>query len=538
MSVSKKRIFSVLLVICILLQTYIYAPLASAEALDAAYVPNSAQSIGYITLNGVNIEHSTTLTDNGNGTYTLASTIMSKPTRQEVSNIVPGANGKIVLTAEKGVYSVVKDGWYLLDLWGGAGADVEGAGSGGKGGHVYGKVYLTAGQTLYYTLGSNGQATQKAHTGGGANGTGGGHGLVGSYTVGGGGGYSAVFLYNEGRFDALYSDFDFSKDDITEADRVTKFIMIAGGGGGGGATPDSGAIAGKAAHGGDGGSIGGTSGTVSGDNVIAGTYFSGSNGKSSGSSTSYVGKGASNVPGKVSDSMLGITDAEAVAPDTWFGTVDGNGGAGGSGELRGGGGGAGYAGGSGGLMTSVLIASNVGGGGGGSSFFVSTVNGKNTEYADIADAAAYLTESNPSSTGGALGITYLDNDDYSFLGDLTFENCFSPYTIPMAGGMTAVNSDSSEIDFSWEPHHDEVNHEKISLKHVSLLDGERNLGGSVQIELTFTYSTGFMGGNNVPIFRHQDSSYKCPITIVANISGEQREVVVELGEDCGSVNMP
>ena len=542
MSVSIKRLLAVFLTVCMVMQIIISTPAASAEDSGEAvaeYVPVTSENEGYITLDGVNIEHNTTLTDNGDGTYTLDAIFVSKPTRQEISDIVPGANGRVVLTAHKGIYEVVKSGWYLLDLWGGSGASVTRAGNGGKGGHVYAKVYLTEGQTLYYTLGSNGEPTQKTHTGGGVNGPGGGHGYVGGYTVGGGGGYSAVFLYNEGKFEELYSDFDFSKDTISESDRVTKFIMIAGGGGGGGASPDSGSVASNAAHGGDGGSVGGTSGVVSGDNVIGGTYFSGTNGHSSGSSRAYTGRGGSNVAGQVADSWWGITDAKALPPDNWFGTASGRGGAGGSGELRGGGGGAGYAGGSGGLMTSVLIASNVGGGGGGSSFIVSDVNGRSTDYSNIADAEEYLTTSNPSDTGGALGITFLENDDDSPIGNLTLENCFSPYVIPVSGGLSITNSDGSEPIFSWEPHHGEENHEKISLGNISLLDKDGNLGGSARVVLTFTYSAGFMGGNNVPIFRHADDvSFSCPVILSANINGETQSRLMELGDDVGAVNMP
>ena len=525
-----KRFLAVVLVICMLFQTCTYAPIVSAEnVLGGEYIPNSTTGDGFITLNGVNIEHNTKLTDNGDGTYTIDSTFTSKPSRMDMS--------RDTLTAQKGIYPVSRDGWYLIDLWGGAGASVDGAGAGGDAGHVYSKVYLKKGQTLYYTLGTNGRATQKNHEGGGINGSGGGHGLVGSYTVGGGGGYSAIFLYEEGKFEDIYGDFDFTKDDISEADRTSKFIMIAGGGGGGGGTPDSNTS--KKANGGRGGYIGATSGTVSGENVIAGTYFAGGNGQSSGNSTSYIGKGATNVPGRVSDSLLGITKSEAIPPDNWFGHVGGRGGAGGSGELRGGGGGSGYAGGSGGLMTSVLIASNVGGGGGGSSFIIGAVNEKNTDFTDISAVSSYITDTNPSETGGSLNITYIDSLDVSFLGDLTLENCFSPYTIPVIDGFVATNSDGTTVEYSWEPHYGEENHEKVSLKNVSLLDSSGKLGGSVNVVVRFTYSDGFMGGNHVPIFRHADgTSYICPITITTEIDSVAESVVMELGEECGNVNMP
>ena len=66
-------------------------------------------------------------------------------------------------------YFVEEDGWYLIEMWGGHGGNGQGAwaiavfipvynegGRGGNSGYVYGKMYLKAGQTLVYNIGTDG----------------------------------------------------------------------------------------------------------------------------------------------------------------------------------------------------------------------------------------------------------------------------------------------------------------------------------------------------------------------------------------------
>ena len=516
-----KKSISVLLVISMLFQMcYFMAMRSSAEEIYEVS-SMSAHSQDYISVNGVVIDRNVTLSDNGDGTFTLDLRLSSSYSK-EIENAK-------TLVAENGTHTITHDGWYLLELWGGKGASVDGAGVGGNEGHVYAKVYLRAGQTLFYSLGSNGQTTQKSNTGGGANGSGGGHGLVGSSTVGGGGGYSAVFLYGNGEFEKSYGSLDAT--DITEADRTSKYIMIAGGGGGGGGKENGSS---RTANGGAGGNNSSASGTVGGENSVAGVYFAGQNGTSSGNSTSYVGKGGTNVPGVTSDSILGITDADYIPPDNWFGTVGGTGGAGGSGELLGGGGGAGFAGGSGGLMRSVILTSNIGGGGGGSSFIANTVNDESVICSLDGEDKEYLVSTNPSSTGGALRVTYLDGEDLSFLDNMTVKGCLSPYVLPLAGGFYAEDGNSdSNIEISYEIV--EHNHETLIISGFSLLNDDGSIGGSLHIQMKFGYSSGFLGGNNVPILYNHGYELDSPLTL---FFGDGKEAVFELGKTCGYVNFP
>lgn len=523
MNISKKqKLIAVLLVVCMLVQVYINVPNIRAE--DVAL---SATENGYVSINGINIKHEATLTEKGEGLFELDVTLHSTYSELELN--------QSTVSAENGIYPITHSGWYLVELWGGKGAAVAGAGKGGNEGYVYTKMYLEVGQTLFYSLGGNGVVTEKSHAGGGANGTGGGHGMVGGYAVGGGGGYSAVYLYDVGEVTGHH------KTTISEADRISKYVMIAGGGGGGGATPGMGSVVGTA-DGGAGGSVLGASGTVSGDNVVSGTYFSGSNGKSAGTSTSYIGKGGTYEPGKALDSLLGLTDSKAVLPDNWYGTIGGNGGAGGTGELRGGGGGAGFAGGSGGMMTSVLIPSNVGGGGGGSSFIASDINEKSTSYSLSAGETDHLLSTNPSETGGAVSITYLKPADESidFLNNISIEFCLSPYiTLVTNSAVMEDYSSAPGVTFGWELHNGEANHEKITLSDISLLDTSGDVGGGFHLSFSFTNSHGFMGGNNVPLFRDgTGEEYACPFTLIATVGEEKRSAVIDLGEDCGAVNLP
>ena len=517
-----KKSIAFLLVISMLSQMCYFMTSRSSAGEIYEVASMSANSQDYISVSGVVIDRDVSLLDNGDGTFTLDLYLTSSYSKKI-------ENSKTML-AENGTHSITHDGWYLLELWGGKGASVDGAGTGGNEGHVYAKVYLYAGQTIFYSLGSNGEATQKSNTGGGANGSGGGHGLVGSSTVGGGGGYSAVFLYDKGEFEQAYGSLGTSS--ITEADRTSKYIMIAGGGGGGGGK-DSGSS--KTANGGAGGNNSSSSGAVGGGNSVAGVYFAGQNGSSSGSSTSYVGKGGTNVPGATSDSILGVTDADYIPPDNWFGTVGGTGGAGGSGELLGGGGGAGFAGGSGGLMRSVISSTNIGGGGGGSSFIATSVNSESVTYSSLgASDSEHLLNTNPSSTGGALQLTYLDGEDLSFLDNMTVKGCLSPYVLPLAGGFRAEDGKSdSNLEISYEIV--EHNHETLIISGFSLLNDDGNIGGSLHIQIKFGYSSGFLGGNNVPILYNHGYELDSPLTL---FFGDGKEAVFELGKTCGYVNFP
>ncbi|GKX28651.1 hypothetical protein SH1V18_11310 [Vallitalea longa] len=193
-------------------------------------------------------------------------------------------------------YTAPVDGEYTLEVWGAQGSN----GSGGLGGHSYGKVNLTKGEKLYI------------HTGGtrGYNGGGSGHGH--SSQCGGGG-----------------------TDIRRNGDSLTNRIIVAGGGGGRGdnSSGDSGS------GGSGGGTIGGTGGKRCGSPGKGGSQSSGGSGGSKGGSSGSLGIGGSNNYGSGSGGGGG--------GGGYYG-----GGAGGNDETRyhdnddsGGGGGSGYIGG-------------------------------------------------------------------------------------------------------------------------------------------------------------------------------------------------
>lgn len=501
------RIISMLAAFVIFIQTLPYTQQRSSAEI-------STQFSGYINIGGATISYDQSLLDNKNGTYTLEISLESFFQFDDRNT-----NTKV---SKNGYFTARQSGEYLIELWGGDGApgqdsSYSAGGSGGNGGHVYGTVYLKEGETIYYTLGGDGTATISEDEGGGVNGDGGNHGDTGSYTVGGGGGYSAVYKFAPGEFEAAYLDEngELISEDINESERTSKYILIAGGGGGGGAgngfslispavgTPD----------GGNGGAVGGTYGILSGDGYdVQGTFFSGEDGKSSGTSIAYVGHGGTNLPGSISDTLL--TMFEGVEPNDWKGTHNKNkpGGYGGSGNLRGGGGGAGFCGGSGGVMTGLLTATNVGGGGGGSSFIADTV-----DYNLDESSKRYLKENNPSETGGSVCITYLGLSDVSFLNDLQFTGEASQYFRILQAETSSGTITVDEL-------------KRFTLKGASLLpDTDGNAGDPLIITVYFAPKIDFAGGNNVPLLENDK-------VICKTSDGQSREVL--LGNNCRAVNVP
>ena len=349
------------------------------------------------------------------------------------------AEPESISASKEGYYTVSKSGYYLLELWGGDGGNgtenrytftgdtkVFPGGTGGDGGYVYAKVWLEKGQTLVYTIGTDGgQAAAGDESAGGENGEGGVHGEVGSRMVGAGGGFSALYFFDKGEFNADEWITDTSIV-IPESARLSKYILIAGGGGGGGAGAGLSYFSTDlyAPNGGKGGTISSTSYITinGGTHGVSGYVFSGKNGSSSYNSTKYVGRGGTAVPADIVSTELNLAIPQ-VAPNDWTGTNNTTlpYGAGGSGNLRGGGGGAGFAGGSGGNMYGILDPSNVGGGGGGSSFIADHIsyvgdNGEivtkqlNFKISDDDIANDYLTRFNYAKVGGACEITYLGTD--------------------------------------------------------------------------------------------------------------------------------
>ena len=332
-----RRGLSLLLATVMILQTILYGT-------NWASAASMANATGDFVLGKTAISQKQTLVENGDGTYTMTLELNSELTYEDQNQ------NKSV--SQNNYYTAPYSGYYLVELWGGNGAngtntDYCNGGTGGSGGYIYGKIYLNAGETLYYKLGGNGDQTDIEDMGGGANGEGGGHGSLGSMKVGGGGGYSAIFKYSATEFESQYTDGNGNiSSEISEADRLSKYVMIAGGGGGGGAG-DGWSIFGDdpvgTADGGAGGSMNSVSGQLTGAGyAVEGTYYAGQDGKSSGRSTEYVGHGGTNVPGQISDTITTIFKSKQ--PNDWSGAANTayDPGSGGSGNFRGGAGGAGY----------------------------------------------------------------------------------------------------------------------------------------------------------------------------------------------------
>ncbi len=505
----QNRFFSTILAICLTVSSFIILPYE-------AKANSSAKNDGYVTLDGIHLNYDNTLTALDDGYFELVVKATSTHVMKETNYHAQ--------FSEDGFYTVEKAGKYLIELWGGSGATVSpdgttrgSGGVGGAGGHIYGIITLKEGDVLYYSLGGNGQQTNDPGTGGGANGDGGSHGGSGNTTIGGGGGYSAVYLFSPSEFDHyLNSDGELVTHTIEETDRISKYIMIAGGGGGAGAySSDKTALP----NGGAGGSIGNVSGVLSGSTYdVEGTFFAGQNGKSSGNSTSYVGRGGSNVPGAVVDSLLGFTDVEQ--PNDWNGTYNTqiSGGAGGAGNLRGGSGGAGFCGGSGGLMASFIIPTDVGGGGGGSSFISDQL------YYTLSDAEAVaLVNANPSNTGGAVCITYMEEQNTDYLNDLTLRFSTSPY-VRIDSAIASNSNGSADITAV----RNEVENAQSEYKFVGV---SAQVGETLTIRILFHPLIDFAGGNNVPLFENG-------WILVQTANDSHGSGKIRLGKECGYVNIP
>lgn len=498
-----KRGLSFLLSLLLLTQCILLPAVPRATAADAS------QSSGSIPLGDTNIQSTETLVDNGDGTYTLKLTYSTKADRTDINEDYQSSRNHYFVAPVTGQY--------MVELWGGKGGDGQSTktsilgyqygsdgGKGGAAGHVYGLVTLNAGDILYYTLGGNGTQTIASTEGGGVNGDGGHHGDTGSAYVGGGGGYSALFHFTRDQFAKyLNADGSMKTNSITDADRTSKYIMIAAGGGGGGAGDGltfSDAI--QTADGGAGGSVGGVSGRITG--TVNGTFYAGSNGKSSGTDDSYVGHGGTNEPGTIKQTYISLFQGKQ--PNNWAGTANDNymGGAGGSGNLRGGGGGGGYCGGSGGIMTSLVVANNVGGGGGGSSFVADSVN--------VAGATPSAT--NDSETGGAVSIRYVSSgENETGLEEVTVSGALSPYF-----ELVSVNS---------TPAADKKN---FQVK-ASLLPNEEDM----VVELQLKCIDGFAGGNNVPLLAALDGSTGGEQVLVQSTKSQ---LATKVADTCAYVNVP
>ena len=298
-------------------------------------------------------------------------TLDGKDTTIDVSlDLMPWITGtftnndrKVATTKEDVVYH---PGKYLIEMWGGKGgqyfrAESKQTGYRGEAGYIYAIVDLEYNDKIFFTLGGNGRDGDYSGTArGGANG--GGNGAA-TY-AGGGGGYSALAVGT-------------TTIDEANINSGNVLMIVAGGGGAGGSS----LVAGKPGDGGNGGTL--TSATTT---ISIGNVFHGADGTLNGAKEGRNGLGG-----------------------TTTSTANSNGGKagglllGGAGNGNGGGGGAGYYGGSGSAGPGTLATNQPGGAGGGSSFISSKATYSNLP----STATSKLVATNPSSTGGAIVITYL-----------------------------------------------------------------------------------------------------------------------------------
>ncbi len=453
---------------------------------------------------GVHTELNKTITDNQNGYFTLKFDATSYVNYQ--------FKPQTYSYTEDGVFTVPRDGYYLVQLWGGAGGDggntvTSSGGDGGNSGYVYGCLYLSKNQSLVYTLGTSGLSTTRVD-GGGEN-YGGDKEGSGSYTTGGGGGYSALYFFNTQH-----------STDITEQERLNDYVMIAGGGGGGGAGNQLLLLSYGNPHGGAGGNITDSlSGhlTVGDNHGIAGTWFGGENGFSSGTSTAYVGRGGTNYVGSRVSSDMKTT------PNDWIGTyvAGGEPGSGGVSLMRGGAGGAGFCGGSGGSQTSILWGSNVGGGGGGSSFvadsYKSTYTNENYDNigkivwkpSELSESILSLLQDNVNNKyGGRCTISYLGSSITEEAGvDVSpYKNVTATVEISQYFDIISKSTNMGTLTETLVEGAD-ANQSTSTLLTVSDVDISPDAYGDADKKLILTVivhpKAEFAGGNMVTLFRQQ-----------------------------------
>ncbi len=447
-------------------------------------------------------------------------------------------------SAHNGYFTVEKSGYYLLELWGGSGSDggdityplVDSyGGTGGAGGYLYAKVYLEVGQTLAYSIGTNGDRTIRSDYGGGEN-DGGEKGEEGSYEVGGGGGYSALYYFEPGEFDPSWLSED-GEWNLPASVNLSRYVMIAAGGGGGGA--GNGwlyASSSRRANGGAGGNVNnGISMVLQGENyAVEGYIFAGRNGSSSTSVTTYVGRGGSNVPG-VSPSTSDGDYSATPNPNDWSGSYNlfQPIGAGGGGNFRGGGGGAGYCGGSGGIMQSRLTANSVGGGGGGSSFLATSIGGSATTFGnDIDDYTKTLLvgEDNcPSDVGGAFACTYIGEVDSStldtsYLNSVTVKGQISQYfNVYSASAVNYIETPNGTLTMQEDGN--------FILENANISTGNATADGNLlSMQFAMKPKDDFCGGNNVPLLLSLEA------TVIKG--GEEEVIISEENPDTDYVNVP
>lgn len=285
-------------------------------------------------------------------------------------------------SAATGTLINYRNGYYLIEMWGGQGGHGNNNGSkdgglGGAAGHVYGIIELGHEKELAYSLGGNGNDGTNAALGvtnlaGGAN-NGGIAAYDGKYKfIGGSGGGWSTFNDSNG-------------------------ILLLAGGGGGGSGPGGSSGGQTAAIGGNGGSIGSATGSYG-----TGTVFYGTNG---GCGAQGCGPDGNDFVGTAGTTTAGWNNhgKDYQKGDSLKGgNARGRGGAGGAGLFGGGGG---YSNNDDNIPKKAIYGhSYTTGGGGGSSYVDGSV-----QYDNLPSKATQILNSsaNPSTNGGGLIITYL-----------------------------------------------------------------------------------------------------------------------------------
>ena len=122
-----KRILACVLAFLMMMQCFLFSVALPTEAEEYAAVKGSVDT------GNVNIKHQQSLSDNGDGTYTLT-----------VDFTTSGAYNDRNLSqtvARNNYFTATYSGYYLVELWGGDGASGETTaysegGTGGAGGHL------------------------------------------------------------------------------------------------------------------------------------------------------------------------------------------------------------------------------------------------------------------------------------------------------------------------------------------------------------------------------------------------------------------
>lgn len=188
------KVLSFMLCLAMLLPMATMLPFTAAAASGSEGSDySSATSTETVVVDGVYYYIQRSVAYTGNSTYSLNIRIHTSLSETETP--------LFRTSAENGYFTVQTTGYYLLELWGGSGAAgrddaSKPAGQGGAAGYVYAQVWLEKGQTLAYSIGTNGALSNRVENGGGENGTGGGHGATGRFEVGGGGGGASANCTN------------------------------------------------------------------------------------------------------------------------------------------------------------------------------------------------------------------------------------------------------------------------------------------------------------------------------------------------------